>query len=63
MTASVPLRLQDLKKCNFEPIYTWHMAEREKKKNLSKEVRSQLPLQRASCCCAGWPTLLCWCRS
>jgi hypothetical protein len=30
--------IQELAKCDFTPIYTWHMAERERKKNMSKEV-------------------------
>lgn len=31
--------IRDLKKCDFTPIYVWHMAERERKKALPKEVR------------------------
>jgi DNA topoisomerase-1 len=31
--------IKDLKKCDFTPIYEWHMAERERKKALPKEVR------------------------
>ena len=31
--------IQSLKKCDFSPIYEWHMAEREKRKALDKEVR------------------------
>ena len=31
--------IQSLKKCDFTPIYEWHMAERERKKALPKEVR------------------------
>lgn len=31
--------IQSLKKCDFSPIYEWHMAEREKRKGLAKEVR------------------------
>lgn len=30
--------IKDLKKCDFTPIYEWHMAEREHKKALPKEV-------------------------
>ncbi len=30
--------IKDLKKCNFRPIYEWFMNEREKKKELPKEV-------------------------
>lgn len=32
--------IRDLKKCNFRPINDWHMSEREKKKELPKEVSS-----------------------
>lgn len=30
--------IKSLDKCDFTPIYEWHMAEREKKKNTTKEV-------------------------
>ena len=30
--------IKDLTKCDFTPIYEWHMAERERKKALPKEV-------------------------
>lgn len=30
--------IQSLSKCDFTPIYEWHMAEREKKKAMTKEV-------------------------
>lgn len=33
--------IQDLKKCDFTPIYEHLMAEREAKKNLSKEVSQE----------------------
>lgn len=32
--------IKDLKKCDFRPIYDWFMSEREKKKELPKEVSS-----------------------
>lgn len=35
-------RIQCLEKCDFTPIYDWHMAERERKKNLSKEEKLRL---------------------
>lgn len=31
--------IKSLDKCDFTPIYDWHAAEREKKKNVTKEVR------------------------
>ena len=31
--------IKDLKKCDFSPIYEWHMAERDKRKGLPREVR------------------------
>lgn len=45
--------IQSLKKCDFTPIYEWHMAERERKKALPKEVRPAdctfgAPLQEAA---------------
>lgn len=33
--------IKDLKKCDFTPIYDWHMAQREAKKGISKEVGRQ----------------------
>lgn len=30
--------IQCLRKCDFTPIYEWHMAERERKRALTKEV-------------------------
>lgn len=32
-------RIQSLSKCDFKPIYEWHMAEREKKKTQSKDEK------------------------
>ena len=37
--------IKNLKKCDFTPIYEWHMAERERKKALPKEV---IHLERAA---------------
>ena len=33
--------IRELRKCDFTPIYEWHMAERERKKALPKEVSSR----------------------
>jgi len=30
--------IKSLEKCDFTPIYDWHAAERDKKKNMTKEV-------------------------
>ena len=51
--------IQSLDKCDFTPIYEWHMAERERKKALSKEVRVG-----ASVCLgeAAVAYTCCWCR-
>ena len=35
-------RIKCLEKCDFTPIYDWHMAEREKKKNMTKEEKQKL---------------------
>lgn len=35
--------IKDLKKCDFTPMYEYAMAERERKKQLSKEVCSLFP--------------------
>ena len=47
--------IRELRKCDFTPIYEWHMAERERKKALPKEVSSrsqQLPAMRSyGYCC------------
>lgn len=39
-------RIQSLEKCDFTPIYEWHMAERERKKALSKEEKEALKRER-----------------
>jgi len=31
--------IQNLEKCDFRPIYTWYMADREEKKKMTKPVR------------------------
>jgi DNA topoisomerase-1 len=31
--------IQSLDHCDFTPIYEWHLAEKEKKKQMSSEVR------------------------
>ena len=47
--------IRELRKCDFTPIYEWHMAERERKKALPKEVSStwhHLTAMRSyGCCC------------
>lgn len=30
--------IQDFSKCDFKPIYEWHLREKEKKKQMSAEV-------------------------
>ena len=49
-------------RCDFTPIYEYHMAERERKKSLPKEVRACLPclpcLPCCALCCSG--LLLVW---
>lgn len=35
-------KIKSLDKCDFTPIYEWHMAEREKKKQMSKEEKAEL---------------------
>jgi DNA topoisomerase-1 len=30
--------IKSLDRCDFTPIYEWHVAEREKKKGMTKEV-------------------------
>lgn len=61
--------IKDLKKCDFTPMYEYAMAERERKKQLSKEVCSPLPMITAglfssnvlpvnTCMVHGWQTLL-----
>lgn len=32
--------IKGLDKCDFTPIYDWHIAQRDAKKNISKEVRA-----------------------
>ena len=39
-------RIQCLEKCDFTPIYDWHMAERERKKNLPKEEKEKLKKEK-----------------
>jgi DNA topoisomerase-1 len=39
-------RIQCLEKCDFTPIYDWHMAERERKKNLPKEEKERLKKEK-----------------
>lgn len=39
-------RIQCLEKCDFTPIYDWHMAERERKKNLPKEEKDRLKKEK-----------------
>lgn len=44
--------IKSLSKCDFTPIHEWHMAERERKKALSKEVCTSLsspPSTEAAC--------------
>ncbi|BDA47689.1 DNA topoisomerase 1 [Coccomyxa sp. Obi] len=38
--------IKDLKKCNFRPMYDWHMSEREKKKALPKEEKARLKAEK-----------------
>ncbi|CAL5221032.1 g3151 [Coccomyxa viridis] len=38
--------IQSLKKCDFSPIYEWHMAEREKRKGLAKEEKAHLKQEK-----------------
>ena len=38
--------IQCLEKCDFTPIYDWHIAERERKKNLSKEEKERLKKEK-----------------
>lgn len=38
--------IQSLEKCDFTPIYEWHMAERERKRSLSKEEKERLKRER-----------------
>lgn len=38
--------IQDLDKCDFTPIYEHHMAEREKKKNMTKEEKAAAKAER-----------------
>ncbi|PSC70005.1 DNA topoisomerase 1 [Micractinium conductrix] len=38
--------IKKLDKCDFTPIYEWHMAEREKKKQLSKEEKEAAKRER-----------------
>lgn len=39
-------RIQCLEKCDFTPIYDWHMAERERKKNLPKEEKEKIKKEK-----------------
>ncbi|WPT14190.1 DNA topoisomerase 1 alpha [Picochlorum sp. SENEW3] len=39
-------RIQCLEKCDFTPIYDWHMAERERKKDLPKEEKERLKKEK-----------------
>ena len=39
-------QIKSLEKCDFTPIYEWHMAERETKKAMSKEQKDQLKRER-----------------
>lgn len=34
--------IQKFEKCDFEPIYQWHLTEKAKKAAFTKEVRNQL---------------------
>ncbi|OMO78682.1 DNA topoisomerase I [Corchorus olitorius] len=34
--------IKDLKNCNFDPIYEWHLQEKEKKKQMSSEEKKAL---------------------
>ena len=43
-----PLPIPFLPRCDFTPIYEWHMAEREKKKAMSKEVRGWMRCWQAA---------------
>ncbi|EIE23767.1 DNA topoisomerase I [Coccomyxa subellipsoidea C-169] len=38
--------IRDLKKCDFTPIYEWHMAERERKKALPKEEKDTMKKEK-----------------
>lgn len=38
--------IKSLDKCDFTPIYEWHMAERERKKNISKEEKEQIKREK-----------------
>lgn len=39
-------RIKSLEKCDFTPIYEWHMAERERKKAMSKEEKDAVKRER-----------------
>ena len=49
--------IRELRKCDFTPIYEWHMAERERKKALPKEVSStsEQPSAMSSYSCGCLP--------
>ncbi|PNH02171.1 DNA topoisomerase 1, partial [Tetrabaena socialis] len=38
--------IKGLEKCDFTPIYDWHMAQREAKKNVSKEEKDRVKKER-----------------
>ncbi|GFR41105.1 hypothetical protein Agub_g1750 [Astrephomene gubernaculifera] len=38
--------IKSLDKCDFTPIYDWHIAQREAKKNMSKEEKDRLKKER-----------------
>ncbi|PNW85267.1 hypothetical protein CHLRE_03g178600v5 [Chlamydomonas reinhardtii] len=38
--------IKDLKKCDFTPIYDWHMAQREAKKGISKEEKDRIKKEK-----------------
>ncbi|GAB4815286.1 hypothetical protein N2152v2_002332 [Parachlorella kessleri] len=38
--------IKSLEKCDFTPIYEWHMAERERKKQLTKEEKAALKAEK-----------------
>jgi DNA topoisomerase-1 len=38
--------IKSLEKCDFTPIYEWHMAERERKKSMSKEEKDTIKREK-----------------
>lgn len=38
--------IKSLEKCDFTPIYEWHMAERERKKSMSKEEKEAIKREK-----------------